>query len=322
MQFFKRKEVKIAGILIGLFSLTGVLWLVIGRNNAGSVMMALQLDSESWLESRETDEVPFLTAADIFQIGEISYVESYDYSHFTVMDSFHLQSPDDRWTFDGHPRMLGLRGTANNLLLQVDSGLITLVDGRYFTEEELNFNGNHSYAIVSTAFADTNYLEIGDTFTLYSIIRYLEEHELLSGYQIIRTDDPDFFADEFVYKRINMEFQIVGLYELNPELNESITGSLFEIFGEELLFVPNTVSTYVEIQREQARLSSLDAIPYAIPDDWLYWYERGLAHAQLGSVQLPAFFVLSDASQLENFIEAASQFLPSPYFYFTDEIVH
>ena len=148
------------------------------------------------------------------QIGKLPQVDYYNYSVVVsyVTDSLRQpymeEMPMGFETFD-------LRGVSNKNLIDMELGNIQLTDGRVFYDSELT---QVSYsAIVSSALAETNKLEVGSVIHLSPLNP---------------EDMGEFFANG--YKRINeQEFVVIGIFDVTDS-SDSIRQSA--------IYIPNVTA--------------------------------------------------------------------------------
>jgi len=107
-----------------------------------------------------------------------------------------------------------LKGVYNYQVADIEAGLITLIEGRTFTEGEMENGANH-VALVSQAFTHANDLVLGDVFTLESSVYYVDTSN--SSLQ-----DEDIFQDEHLVVSQEVEFEIVGIFTPTAEMTEDV----------------------------------------------------------------------------------------------------
>ena len=219
-------------------------------------IVSIVFDDMAWSESIDWDEIDSeddlttgswitlesLTLAHIHDVGALPYVAFYDYIISSTLRSFELQHytgamsdyEDEmdyyedamydyeyatEWDFhEGEfPEYFNLRGTSRTELVKIEEGMINLVEGRQFESDELISGAETSVAIISEAFANENNLSLGSTFELYEFIHFPltpEEEDYVWDW------NPEMYADENIYVRVDMEFMVIGLYDIPVDLDQ------------------------------------------------------------------------------------------------------
>ena len=263
-------------------------------------------DSSSWL--------PPLTAEHVRTIGAAEEIYFYDYVVHTwgwsfELSNFHAYEP--MFPTHGIPEFIRLRGTSRTELVQIEQDAIELVMGRQFTEAELEQlpSSMQSVAIISETFAMENNLTVGSMFSLYQFVRFPDEDGNLGG-----VITPEFFNDENVYARINMEFEVIGLFDVvydqeNPEFSSLV-------WADELnaIYVPNWVFDSFNDRVREAEQSVWEAIGQEASQEFLEEQEMLNQMEQ----RVSAIFVLENPENLANFKESFSPLLPHEAYYFVD----
>ena len=106
-----------------------------------------------------------ITPEIIRQLGELDYVKEFDYSATMQLFSSELErfshpDPEMEWADWDYLEVEGLnqfrlKGVHNPEILDINAGVIELVQGRVFTEQDMqSFNSVNSVAIISQEFAD------------------------------------------------------------------------------------------------------------------------------------------------------------------------
>lgn len=186
------------------------------------------LSEEEW----ETVEFGNLSVDQIKQIGELSYVKYYDYSMTTYLASESIQSyqgegMEDEFMMDG-PVFL-LKGINYASVLDFEEKKATLIDGRVFTQEEVD-NGT-SVAIISKKLAEKNNLQVGDTFTLENAVYDYDEET----------------GEESIFSSRDVVLEIIGVFErqaVNTEEKETSDGGMMDwmdIDYQNTVYVPNEI---------------------------------------------------------------------------------
>jgi len=273
-----------------------------------------------------------LTPTLLYELGSLPYVRDYDY----FIQLFGIYSRDlvrafdpelfrdtgldyEEWidlgslaNFTGWDEEIEyehftLKGVQNPNMLDISTGLISLVDGRTFTQEEVQ--ELHYVAVVSRDFLEINDLSLGSSFALENRI-YSDEimfHNFLEPYLASRS----------------ISLEIVGVFEkeFDPDALLGIHG-YFDFINQ--IYVPNLVVTsifdfYWEVLPEidpdlyAQRQYYGDREETVYPDNVLFWLYDA---AYLGAFEaaandiLPEFYAIEDMSMvfgaISNSMEALS----------------
>ena len=203
-------------------------------------------------------EVEVLSAEILHEVGALPYVKDYDISLFGMMESRDIERyihdadiGSVRLWSNGHWEVVLFRGVHRASLVDINEGLIEIVYGRTFTEEEA---GSLNYlALVSENFARLNNLHIGSTLTLEDNVWNRPKDEPI-------TDIFSFHIEENIFaQRIN-NFEVIGIFSTHAEFD---TGDKWTDAGnaedfENRVYVPNAVieeSRRWRFEQERERLS-------------------------------------------------------------------
>jgi len=196
------------------------------------------------------------------------------------------------------------RGVANSDLADIDAGLIELIAGRTFTQDEID--NKEQVVIISQLFAETNGLYIGATIEFENIA-----HNYAKMYREGIVNFHEHHHEErFMAAYESLEFEIIGIFDIARELNYQNHD-------------PWTVEWFLS---EDARLQNRIYMPITVAEDILAFRNEGLhsvldemlevfgAHFAEDMIQeelwMPSIFVLYDPRDLDTFQDAASDLLP------------
>lgn len=183
---------------------------------------AIDALSNSELEGLELEDIDVDL---IKQIGELSYVKYYDYSMSTYLgseslDSYQSEEMPDDVMIEGPSMDFEIKGINYAPVIDFEEQKGKLVDGRVFTEEEVE--DGTSVAIISKRLAERNDLRVGDTFTLdnevYDYDEQSGEEELLASRDLVLEiiglfepqsikEDQEGKADDGMIDFMDMEYQ-------------------------------------------------------------------------------------------------------------------
>jgi len=201
------------------------------------------------VEQELSDEWIFLenvTPTLIREIGRLPYVQAFDYTAWghrffseTLMRAFDAdlfllaEHPQENATDRGSLTVregvsfeqFTLKGIQNPNVVDIESGLVDLVSGRVFTEDEIE-NGAH-VVIVSQSFLNANHLVLGEHMLLeYRIYDEFSGHE----------NPLDHLIDTKIF-----ELEIIGIFDhALPEGEQLSSGTIHQhIQMVNRLYVPN-----------------------------------------------------------------------------------
>jgi len=275
------------------------------------------------------------TSEDISAVGSLPYVQVYDarlmsrmYSNQNLMWAY-FDIDRERLPFELREVFIGGSrsdpdfdvyvesflgsGVKNPNLTDIDTGLITLVSGRTFTQEEID-NGE-MVAVVSRRFAQMNHLSVGGVIELENIAfntdKMMDEtrHLYASWY----AHDERFHIAHRV-----LEFEIIGLFDVCHEFIYDTFEVQYNLLLSAVLgisnlhnriYMPLQVVEDILIFENEAILDFLDEMDDVSPN---FYIEEP---------RLNAFFVLHDPRDLENFGAAAAELLPGFWEVFDFRIV-
>jgi len=189
-----------------------------------------------------------LTLSDARAIGNLPQVQFFDYTLIGGLESFDLKEYDGVMGYRTSP--LGptpftFYGTSHRELFQIETGIMELVEGRQFLEDELAPVEGPAAAIVSEAFAEVNGLSIGSVFNLYDFV-FLPNTSR--------------FTSEYVYEQFVTSFTVIGMFDipLDPAFRwNNATGEgqnredFTRINGLNRIFVPNWIIEADAINRHE-----------------------------------------------------------------------
>jgi len=255
----------------------------------------------------------------ISKIGNLPYIQAFDFNLQTQMKSASLyraipeiditlipewmvdQIPDfQRGMRDegGQLEIFIINGITNPELTDIDAGLISLIEGRVFTQEEIN-NG-HQVAIISSTLATRNDLTIGSTLTF--------ENNVYDELALLERTDGDFFMywhlDEFVVASQLYELEVIGIFDVRHQFDyteDFVVESVWQEFDlHNRIYIPTPLA-------ESAILFGLDIM--------LTNEVRIIDMSQYGALpeevmDVNAFFLLYDPRDASIFIHTANEMLP------------
>ncbi len=196
-------------------------------------------------------------------------VEWYMEEDFTSYDDYGNEIDPHDLTY----KLYSITGTANSEPAHLKTGVLKLVDGRFFNDKELA--GESHGLIISRQIANKNNLKIGSRITvpvkLYEMGHYFEE--------------------EYMLDKFEFQAEIVGIFDFNKK-------GLISNDGEEIYNTVFSTNGTLRFMHEKYIEMYLKAYPdTVISDEWYaYHYDN--------------YFILKSPKDVEAFKEAAQQYLP------------
>ena len=187
-----------------------------------------------------------------------------------------------------------LRGITRSDFLELDSGIIQIISGSNFTDEQLA--NDMPVVLISQEFANTNELHVGSFITLYEVISKGSDNF------------SNWYNEEYIVDRLEVEFEVIGIYELQGTLNEYALIEINEvrIVGSELAHIS-----------QELNMLNLIYTPYGVVEQMLEFRLEarraafGFSDADESLFRtVDSFLILDDSRDLPAFHEAVSHLLP------------
>jgi len=258
--------------------------------------------------STHPPEAPPLRPSDIRAIGASDYINFYDFITNSQLRSFDLERYGDNWREPGMPQFFDFRGSSSRNLIHIDQGTIELVQGNQFSENDLIPSGERSVAIVSEGFANVNNLSLGSVFVVYEHIMFpeIDEDGEMWGWGCWGAHC---YEDENIYTRIDMEFEIIGLFD--APLDDGVDSNSQEYWDRmralNFIYVPNWSLEDVSTRIFDAQRTMWESLDVDTPE----WFMRDPdADDDEFQMWVVPVFVLEDPADMDAFREEAGEFLP------------
>jgi len=287
-------------------------------------IVSVSFDAVAWEESIDWSTVgedeniwlqqPHLMPSHVREIAELPYVSFYDYMIVSSLQSFEVEQyiPDELdihfGGMEGEPQWFNLRGTSSTELVQIDQGMIDLVQGDQFDANELIPGADRSVAIVSTGFANANNLSLNSTFTLYNFVMFPDEQGEIWGW------GADWWVDENIYERVGMEFEIIGLFDIPIDSDQDQDQGQGRVSNDDWqrmdnlnnIYVPNWAIEDVARRTLAAQISVFNTVDVDMPE----WLAQAPGANEDEEHQVLSLFVLEDPAYMDEFRAAAEPLLP------------
>lgn len=311
MKFFKRAIISISrrpGKSIILFLLVFILGSIISGALATSnaiintdanlrrnmrPMVTFEADWEAFNQEFDamTTMLEAIPTEIIHEIGNLPYVSHFNYSYQTSVGSFQLEEyqvpdlgdePSTGWL------RLGLIGSSNPELMDVTEGTIDLVEGRMFTDSEINEGAQ--VTVISKGFAEANQLTVGSILNVSQTIFN----------QVDDTWTPP--SEDAIFATEDYQLEVIGVFDINTKDINALSD--FDAHQERnrvqimshRIYVPNLLAKESQSFRSE--------------QEHLMMVENDLSPMWLSNEQVNALFVLEDPFDLDAFRAAAEPLLP------------
>jgi len=220
------------------------------------------------------------TREEITSVGNLPYVRAYDFTLRT-----HFYSEQLLWIDSMDPGYLTGRGVNNPNITDIESGLISLIEGRIFTQEEIDDNA--MVMVIPQSFALVNNLSAGSRIEIANIAH---DYRWMGDWS-------DRFYEDFILEKRLLEFEVIGIFGSQVEYGEDA------YFVEPILFyMPFGVAESMLDFETQAMIEA---------DEETF---RALGQGILQEEPfLETLFVLYSPRDLEMFSSVSSELLPDDW---------
>ena len=188
-----------------------------------------------------------------------------------------------------------IKGNMFPNMIEFVDGQYTLVDGRFYTQEEID---NAEYVVlVSQAFAEVNNLKVGDIYSFYTTTPNIADN--YEGMKL----------DESVIKK---DFEIVGIFDHNTKILPGSSNFNYTYPYENpdnMLLIPSTTAYMSTLEFQQI---IFDYFAERNPDDDYYQDEDNRpSEDMLNNTNVSdCTFLLNDPLEVDNFVESYKGNLP------------
>ena len=253
----------------------------------------INLDFETMMElQREAagDEVdPNITSQEVIrEIGSLPYVESFNYTFNHLLWNSELEWVGESLNFNDEPSFRSVQGVYHFHLLDLDQGIIEMVDGRSFSEQDMT--GIGEVALISRELAEANGLTVGSILTLDS--------RLYDDFDDVYASN-DWLNPERIIESETFELEVIGLFEVMTEIEEDMYEEIV-IDGQTFIF---QTAEAVLLHQLQNQIYVPISVIEASPD---FDFERV---SQMEANGVEALFVLYDPLDMPEFIDEANELL-------------
>ena len=259
--------------------------------------VSLQMDNNALMEAYNSGEDPMPGNIDvntIEQLGKLPEVKYFDYSldEYLVSTSLNPVQPpptDDESMVFGSMTNFILRGIYYAPVLALQEGKLSLVEGRTFTQSEIDQGS--LVAMISDRLAEANGLHVGDVITLTAeVIDYptVNASSTMPEMTVLESQDTTLeIIGIFKVENTSFETQQEGL-SFQEQIERQRKSELFNI-----VYAPVAVAREIDdfLMDGYARISE----DY-VPDEYTYYYT--------------AYYILNEPSDLESFEATAQDLLP------------
>jgi len=218
------------------------------------------------------------TKDQINAIGNLPYVRSYD---FTLRTFFYSQELS--WINSMDPGHFTAMGVNNKAITEIESGSISLTEGRTFAQEEINDNA--LVMVIPKSIAMVNNLVVGSSIEIANIAHDYRWHG----------DWSDRFNDDFILSMQMLEFEVIGIFgSLDDDENY--------FNGLTVFYIPFGVAESMLDFENRAMIEADEEVFVAMGQGILQ--EEAI---------LETLFVLDNPRDLESFTNASLPLLPEDW---------
>ena len=257
----------------------------------------VEIDYEKWSKEHGDEENPVypedIDVEKIKEIGSLEMVGSYDYSSMGGIQSRTLkpaqEGEDDYFgTNSSGLQYFNINGTQQTSLLDVESGKAKLLEGRSFTEDEIN-NGKE-VVLIAKQFAEENNLSVG---SIASFVTVVEDYGDMKG--SFSESDIKILGEQAI------DLEVIGIleYVLKPadKKNGYDENGWQNAMRMNMLYVPNEVVTAMNKFSVDTMLEARPDMPEEEKEMWNRTYYSSV-------------FMLKSPDLIEDFRAAATPLLP------------
>lgn len=235
----------------------------------------------------EPDGLDEFTSDTLLEIATFPQVASYDFSIGGLLLSSELEpyvpliSSVISYPM-GNYNSFRLAGIQHVNPLDISEGAIEIVQGRMFTETELeNFI---SVAVVSENFARLNNLGVGSTLFLEDISWDMRDMQGID-------QEDSFYVEENIYDRRAYQLEIVGIYAslLEVRTGDRLNDDWIAYDGQNRIYVPNTFAREVHVWYTERQMELFPDVEHFVgktPEDLILFENVLRLH---DSSDIPAF---------------------------------
>ena len=188
-----------------------------------------------------------------------------------------------------HIERFHVMGVMNPELLLIQGGALSLLEGRTFTQAEID--GGAKKAVVPESFAQGNGLTIGSMMTLESNV-----YDTSSLPPSMGISEAGRFDDEILYFSEEIQLEVIGIFQV---LQTFDLGTEDDFWGanaairelHNAIYIPSSLAEDLFLRNNEARQSILES-----------W--------EIGELVQTATFVLEDSRDLAAFAESVQESLP------------
>lgn len=225
----------------------------------------------------------------IKEIGRLPYVETFNYSFVHNLWNSELYKYGEFSESDDDPPFWNVFGLYNSNLLDLEEGVIEIVDGRPFLESDMQ--GTGAVALISKELAKINDLTIGSLITFESRL-----YDNIDDVSI--TNDWD-NLDRIIALE-TFELEVIGIFELLTDLAEE------DHFEETLIDGQSVTFPTVEFLRLQQHLNQIYVPINVIEASPSFDFHRA-SRLEVNGVE--TLFILYDPLDMPYFLEEANLLL-------------
>ena len=266
------------------------------------------------------------TREEIATVGNLPYVRAYDFvieaSFFSLDLAWAEMEVDEErlplgltldslaWSIGGSQALGGNietfpgRGTNNPQITDIEADLINIVEGRTFTQEEIDHNA--MVVVISRFFAESNALTLGTTFEVENIV-----HDYTTmGFEGTGNFIIDRQEERFILARQTLTFEVIGIFDITQEfVYEGHDRWIFESALNERAKLYNRIYMPIGIAEDSLNFVS-DAMLETADELRQLFGDLQVAEMVPDDPKVDVIFMLYDPRDLDAFSVEANELLP------------
>lgn len=241
-------------------------------------------------------------------LAQYPYIRNFDYSvqwyGWSFLEGYtpNLPSSYGSITAEEGKNYFGLTGVERTEMIQLENGLLTLIEGRTFTDLEMNplADDQPTPVLIPAEIAELNHLTIGSVFNLYDQIFSLPEHAHVPEGGIQWSELEELWEhpyNNWTYEA-TVELKVIGIFDIDHHPATHLNDFHTQMMLYNTFFIPNWVIEPIRIQEYETR------------QEWASVFNFSEFLGGLDELEnVTAFFVLENAADIEPFTEAVHQVL-------------
>lgn len=269
------------------------------------------------LDKTQEFVIPEIISTEVIsEIGLLEQVTSYDFSFLELkLSDMTRYNPNNPWGFRApvvttrHEELesyFNLFGTSRSIPINVEHGLYELIEGRFFTEQEVSSAVSEQKipALIPQEIAILNNLTLGSVFNLYvSMMVMPDEEQFEYIYEIVRIGPQWSWHPAIEFNMIKYEFEVIGILSLDFKSVVDYEDYFMQDYVFNSFIVPN-------IHIENLLQNNLKYI-----NKWNELFYDGKTTNIHDISGFQVFWVLESVGAINSFLADANYLLPLGYYF-------